>query len=67
MTHDDEEHIMLKTLCVHAKIKHSIGDHLITQNEEKEDMSRGRTIKGSAAAGPFIFNEISCVPAAVSI
>lgn len=34
-----------------------MADHLITQNEEKEDASRGR-------AGPFIFNEISCVPAA---
>lgn len=44
VTHDDEEHV-LKTLCVHAKIKHSMADHLITQNEEKEEMSRGRTTK----------------------
>lgn len=54
---------------VRAKMKSSIADYFITQNGEREETSRGRSIKGSAGETqhfPFIFMETSCIPAAAA-
>lgn len=70
VVHDEEKWIGLKIYYVCTKVKRSLANYFLSQNEEREEIFRGGTINDSAAemqCFPSIFKQIPFVPSAACV